>query len=104
MNNIKSSTDSDNSNDEYNINNNNNRNNIVTNSRISDSINWNIYNNDSENNIIITNNILNSLIGENRVNLSNFMNESVNIYVTCGTNYITFFLVKEMQIHYWFKL
>jgi len=39
MNNIKSSTDSDNSNDEYNINNNNNRNNIVTNSRISDSIN-----------------------------------------------------------------
>jgi len=37
---------------------------------------------DCENNGIITNNVVNSSIGENRVNLSNFLNnEYVNIYV-----------------------
>jgi len=72
MNNIESSSESDNSNGVYNINDNNNRNNIVNNSRISDS----------ENNSIVISNVMNSSIGENRVNLSNFLNnESVNIYV-----------------------
>ena len=75
MNNMKSSTDSDSSNEEYNINDNNIRNNIVNNSNSIDSENRNINISDSENNSIITNN-------EDRVNISNFMcNECVNIYV-----------------------
>jgi len=42
-----------------------------------------IYSIDSENNSIITNNVVNSLIGENHVNISNFLyNECVNVYVT----------------------
>jgi len=37
---------------------------------------------DCENNGIITNNVVNSSIGENRVNLSNYLsNECINIYV-----------------------
>jgi len=79
MNNMKSSTDSDSSNEEYNINDNNIRNNIVNNSRISDS----------ENNSIVISNVMNSSIGENRVNLSNFLNnECVKIYIWCDTDYI----------------
>jgi len=43
----------------------------------------NINNNDSDNNSIVTNNLVNSSIGENHVNLSNFLNNKcVNIYVT----------------------
>jgi len=42
MNNIESSTDSDSSNELYNINNNNSRNNIINNRKISDSENRNI--------------------------------------------------------------
>ncbi|ORY20484.1 hypothetical protein LY90DRAFT_707832 [Neocallimastix californiae] len=61
MNNIELSSDSDSSNEEYNINNINNRNNIVNNCRNSDSENSNI-------------NIMNSSIGENRGNLCNFLN------------------------------
>ncbi|ORY80111.1 hypothetical protein LY90DRAFT_697953 [Neocallimastix californiae] len=65
---MESSTDSDSRNEVYNIN--NIRNNIVNNSRISDS----------ENNNIITNNVVNSSAGENCVNLINFRNnECVNI-------------------------
>jgi len=52
MNNIESSTDSDCSNEVYNINNNNNRNNIVNNSSSIDSENRNYSINNSENNII----------------------------------------------------
>ena len=53
---------------------------------------------DCENNGIITNNVVNSSIGENRVNLSNFLNnECVNIYVMWYPLYITSFLVEEMQ-------
>jgi len=92
MSNIKSSTDSDNSNEVYNINNNNNRNNIVNNSNgidsenrnynISDSENRNFDTSDSENNSIVTINIVNRSISENRVNISNFLNnEWETIYV-----------------------
>jgi len=85
MNNIESSSDYDSSNKV--INNNNNRNNIVNNSRISDSENRNINISDSENSIV-TNNEVNNSIGVNRVNLSNFLNnEWVNIYVTWYTLY-----------------
>jgi len=39
--------------------------------------------NDSENNSIITNNIVNKSVGENRINISNFLNNKcINIYVT----------------------
>jgi len=64
--------------------NNNNRNNVVNNSRNSESENRNINISDSENyNIVTTNLVGNSSIGENRGNLSNFLNnECVNIYVT----------------------
>jgi len=82
MNNIESSTDSDRSNEVYNINNNNNRNIFVNNSSISVNKNRNINSSDSKNNGILTNNVVNSSIGENLVNLSNFLNnECVNIYV-----------------------
>ena len=57
INNIESSTNSDGRNEIYNINN-NNRNNIVNNSRISDSKNYNI----------VTDNVVNSSIGENCIN------------------------------------
>ena len=84
MNNIELSSDFDSSNEVYNINNINNRNNIVNNSRISDSENRNINISDSENYNIVTTSLVNSSIGENRGNLSNFLNnECVNIYVTC---------------------
>jgi len=67
---IELSSDSDSCNEVYNINNINNRNNIVNNSRISDSEDCNI----------ATTNVVNSSIGENGVNLSNFLhNELVNI-------------------------
>jgi len=79
-NNVELSTDSDSSNEIYNINN-NNRNNIVNNNKISDRENRNINISDSENNNIVTNNVVNSSIGENRVNLSNYLNnECVYIY------------------------
>ena len=68
MNSIELSSDYDCSNKVYNINNINNRNNIVNNNRNSDSENANV---------------VNSSIGENRGNLSNFLNNIyVNIYVT----------------------
>jgi len=80
MNYIESSTDSDSINEVYNINN-DNRNSIVNNSSISDSEYRNINISNSENNSIVTTNVVNSLINENRVNLSNFLNnECVNIY------------------------
>jgi len=95
MNNIESSTDSDSSNKLYNINNNNNKNNIVNNNRISDSKNINII--DCENNSVIISNVVNSSIGEYRVNLSNFLNnECVNICDMVWI-YITSFLVEEIQ-------
>jgi hypothetical protein len=82
MNNIELSSDSDRSNEVYNINNIDNRNNIVNNSRISDSENRNINISDSENYNIFTTNVVNSY-GENHVNLINFLNnECVNIYMT----------------------
>ena len=56
---------------------------LLINSKISDSENRNIYINDSENYNIVTKNLVNSSIGINRANLSNFLNnECVNIYVT----------------------
>ena len=56
---------------------------MLINSKISDSENRNIYINDSENYNIVTKNLVNSSIGINRANLSNFLNnECVNIYVT----------------------
>jgi len=61
MNNIELSSDSDSSNEVYNINKINNRNNIVNNS-------------DSENFNIVAINLVNSSIGENRANLSNSLN------------------------------
>ena len=67
----------------YNINNIIIRNNIVNNSRNSDSENRNNNISDSENYNIVTSNFVNSSIGENRSNLCNFLNnECVNIYVT----------------------
>jgi len=78
MNNIELSFDSDSSNEVYNINN----------SRNSDSENRiiNIYKSGNYN--IVTSNLVNSSIGENRGNLSNFLNnECVNIYVTLNRLY-----------------
>jgi hypothetical protein len=99
MNNIESNTDFDSSNEEYNINNNNNRNNIVNNSRINDRENRNINIGDSENNSIVANNIMNRSIGENRVDLSNFLsNECVNIYVTWYRLYNFLLGVKDKDI------
>ena len=83
MNNIEQSSDSDSSNEVYNINNINNRNNIVNNSRNSNSEYKIINISNSENYNIVTSNLVSSSIGENRGNLSNFLNnECVNIYVT----------------------
>jgi len=83
MNNIKLSSNSDSSNEVYNINNISNRNNMVNNSGNSDSENRIINISDNENYNIVTSNLVNSSIGENRGNLSNFLNnECVNIYVT----------------------
>jgi len=83
MNNTELSSDSDSSNEVYNINNSNDRNNIVNNNRNSDNENRIINISNSENYNIITSNLVNSSIGENRGNLSNFLNnECVNIYVT----------------------
>ena len=73
MNNIESSTNSYNSNEVYNINN-NKRNNIFNNRRISDSENININISDNENDSVVTINVVNSSIGKNRVDLSNFLN------------------------------
>ena len=57
--------------------------NIVNNSKISDSKNRNINISDIENNSMVTNNVVNSSIGENRVNFRYFLNnECINIYVT----------------------
>ena len=57
--------------------------------RISDRENRNSNISGSVNNSIVTNNIVNRSIGENRANLSNFLNnESVNIYVTWYRLYI----------------
>ena len=78
-NNIELSSDSDSSNEGYNINNINNRNNIVN----SDSENRIINISNSKNyNIVTSSNLVNSSssIGENHGNLSNFLNnECVNI-------------------------
>ena len=74
MNNIESNIDSDRSNKVYNINNNINRNNYVNNSKINDRENRNINISDSEYNSIVTKNVVNKSIGENRVNISNFLN------------------------------
>jgi len=83
INNVELSSDFDCSNEVDNINNINNRNNNVNNSRNSDSVNRNINISDSENYNIVTSNLVNSSIGENGGNLSNFLNnECVNIYVT----------------------
>jgi len=83
MNNIELSSDSDSSNEVYNINNINNRNNIVNNSRNSDSENRNTNISDSEYYNIVTSILVYSSIGENRGDLSNFLNnECVNRYVT----------------------
>ena len=69
MNNIELSSDSDSTNEVYNTNNIENRN-----INISDNENYNI---------VVTSNLVNSSSGENRGNLSNFLNnECVNIYVT----------------------
>ena len=57
--------------------------NIVNNSKISDSKNRNINISDIENNSMVTNIVVNSSIGENRVNFNNSLNnECINIYVT----------------------
>jgi len=56
MNNIESRTDSDISNEVYDINNNTNRNNMADNSNNIDSENRNINIGDSENSSIVTNN------------------------------------------------
>jgi len=57
--------------------------------RISDRENRNSNISGSVNNSIVTNNIVNRSIGENRANLSNFLNnECVNIYVTWYRLYI----------------
>ena len=64
MNNIELSSDSDSSNEVYNINNISNRKNIVNNSRNSDSENRNTNISDSENYNIVTTNLVNSSIGE----------------------------------------
>ena len=83
MNNIELSSDFNSSKEVYNINNINNSNNTVNNSRNSDSENRIINISNSENYNIVTSNLVNSSIGENRGNLSNFLNnECVNIYVT----------------------
>jgi len=83
MNNVESSTDSDSRNEVYKINYNNIMNSVVINSNSIDSENKNINISDSENNGIFTYNVVNKLIGENRVNINNFLNnECVNIYVT----------------------
>jgi len=93
MNNVESSTDSDRSNEVYNINNFNKRNNIVNNSSISDSENRNINITNSKKkkkkkkkkNNIVTNYVVNKSNDDNNnsVNISNFMNdECINIYVT----------------------
>ena len=95
MNNLELSSDSDSSNEVYNINNINinNRNNMVNNSRNSDSENRIINISNSENYNIVTFNLMNSSIGENRGNLSNFLNnECVNIYVTWYRLYNNFLL------------
>ena len=48
-----------------------------------DSENRNINISDSENNNIITNNVVNRSTGDNRINISNFLNNvCVNVYVT----------------------
>jgi len=78
MNNVESRTDSDTSNEVFNINNNNKRKNIINNSIDSENRNYNI--GDCENDSIVTNNIVNRSIDDNRANISN--NECVNIYVT----------------------
>ena len=80
INNVESNTDSDNSNEIYNY---TNSNSVVNNSNSIDSENRNINISDSENNNIVTNNVVNRPTGDNRINISNFLNnECVNIYVT----------------------
>jgi len=83
MNNIESCTDFDNikkRKKKYNINNNNNIKIILLIVAIvinGENRNYTI--SDSENNSIVTNNVVNRSIGENRVNISNFLsNECVN--------------------------
>jgi len=50
-----------------------------------------------KNNSIVTNNVVNRSIGENHVNISNFLNnERINIYVMWYQLYKSF-LVEEMQ-------
>ena len=84
--NIESSTDSESSNKVYNNNNNNNNNNnrtnIINNRSICNRENSNIKIRDSANKSIVTNNVVNWSIDDNRVNISNFLNECVNTYVT----------------------
>jgi hypothetical protein len=84
--NIESSTDSESSNKVYNNNNNNNNNNnrtnIINNRSICNRENSNIKIRDSANKSIVTNNVVNWSIDDNSVNISNFLNECVNTYVT----------------------
>jgi len=48
----------------------------------------------SENNSIFTNNMMNKSIGDNDINISNFLNnEGVNRYVIVGTDDIDHFLL-----------
>ncbi|KAG4108544.1 hypothetical protein H8356DRAFT_1365503 [Neocallimastix lanati (nom. inval.)] len=92
MNNIELSTDSDSSNEAYNINNNHNGNSVVNDSNsidcenrnniISESENINININDSKNNGIVINNVVNRSTDENRLNISNYLNnECINVYM-----------------------
>jgi len=60
----------------------------------------------SKNNNILTNNVVNSSIGENRINfLSNFLNKKCVIYI-CDVvpDYIISFLVEEIQTLLIFRL
>jgi len=83
MNNVESSIASNSSKEEYNVNNNNDRNSVVNNNNSIDSENRNINISDTINNKFFTNSIVNRTIGENRVNIINFLsNECVNIYVS----------------------
>jgi len=83
MNKLKSNTDSVSTKDEFNNDNNDNSNSVVSNGNSIIDENRNIYFNDSENSSIVTNNVVNRSVNENRVNISNFLNnDCISIYVT----------------------
>jgi len=103
MNNVESNTDSDSSNEVFNINNNNKRNNIIDNNN-SNSENRNINISESENNSVVTNSVMDRPIGYTCVNISNFLNNvCVNIYVMWYLIIKFPFWCKRCQ-YYWFKL